>query len=89
MNIVSFVNTHGIEVLLAYFVFSALVSGMPAPKPTASTGYVWLYNSLHALSGDLREVAAKYIPGSQATASPTPSAPSAPSVPDQAGKGTS
>lgn len=46
--------------IAAYWCFSALVGGMP--PPTASTGaYVWAYNSLHILAGNLTAaVAAKY-----------------------------
>ena len=37
----------------AYFVFSAVVSGMPAPAADSGTGYKWAYHSLHVLAGDL------------------------------------
>lgn len=47
--------------IAAYWVFSALVGGMPAPVTSSSPGYTWLYNSLHILAGNLSAaVAVKY-----------------------------
>ena len=40
----------------AYFIFSAFVSGMPAPEAKDGRGYTWLYNSLHKLSGDFSDL---------------------------------
>lgn len=36
-----------------YYVFSAFVSGMPAPDEKSGNGYKWLYASLHTLAGNL------------------------------------
>lgn len=45
----------------AYWIFSALVGGMPAPTTSNSSSYTWLYNSLHILAGNLSAaVSAKY-----------------------------
>lgn len=38
------------------WIFSSLVSSMPAPKPSASTGYLWLYKFLQTLSGSMKQV---------------------------------
>lgn len=47
--------------IAAYWLFSALVGGMPAPSPQSSSGYQWLYSSLHILAGNLTAaVASKY-----------------------------
>jgi hypothetical protein len=47
--------------LAAYFVFSALVGGMPSPTDKSSAAYTWLYNSLHLLAGNISVlVASKY-----------------------------
>lgn len=47
--------------IAAYWVFSALVGGMPALQPASSASYQWLYNSLHILSGNLTTaITAKY-----------------------------
>lgn len=36
--------------VIAYMIFSAIVSGMPEPEKTDSKGYVWLYRSAHLLA---------------------------------------
>lgn len=43
-------------VLLLYFLFSAVVSGMPEPPATAPLGYRWAYHTLHILAGDLSHI---------------------------------
>lgn len=48
-----------IEILLMYWGFSALVSGMPMPDSTktnwlASPLYQWAFTSLHTLSGSIK-----------------------------------
>ena len=40
---------HVICTLIAYWLFSALVSPMPAPKPGGSPFYEWLYAVMHNL----------------------------------------
>lgn len=44
------------EVLVAYWAFSAVVSGMPDP-PLDSFYYKWLYATLHAFAGNLKQFA--------------------------------
>jgi hypothetical protein len=47
-----------LEVLVAYWAFSALVSGMPKPKEDNSQfWYGWLYTSLHTFAGSLAQAA--------------------------------
>ncbi|MGH9535477.1 MAG: hypothetical protein ACRD2E_11535 [Terriglobales bacterium] len=41
--------------LIGYFVFSAIVSGMPEPDEKSGTGYLWAYRTLHVLSGDFSQ----------------------------------
>lgn len=50
------------EVLIGYFLFSAIVSGMPEPVPSSGVFYRWAYQSLHVLSGDLSTVLGSRIP---------------------------
>lgn len=45
-----------LEVVVAYWAFSALVSGMPVP-PVGAFWYAWLYATLHAFAGNLAKVA--------------------------------
>jgi hypothetical protein len=46
----------------AYWVFSAVVGGMPEPTPTSSPAYVWAHNSLHILAGNLSNAVAVRYP---------------------------
>lgn len=39
-----------------YYVFSSVVSGMPAPDAKSGQGYRWAYATLHALAGNLFNV---------------------------------
>lgn len=57
-----FITAHpAVFAIAAYWIFSALVGGMPTPTAASSSGYQWLYNSLHILAGNLSAaVAAKY-----------------------------
>lgn len=57
-----FTETHGLLMLFGYFVFSAIVSGMPEPLSSSSRNYIWAYNSLHILSGDLSSLIGSRIP---------------------------
>jgi len=37
----------------SYWLFSALVGGMPEPAATSSLGYRWAFSSLHLLAGNV------------------------------------
>jgi hypothetical protein len=65
------VMQHPFAIVGAYFVFSAIVGGMPVPTSTSSSGYVWMYNSLHILSGNLTTAVQKDFPGLQANVAAT------------------
>lgn len=58
----NWIQTHGADAVLLYFVFSAVVSGMPEPDATAGLGYRWAYHSLHVLTGDLSQWIGSRIP---------------------------
>lgn len=45
-----------LEVLVAYWLFSAVVSGMPDP-PADSFWYKWAYATLHTFAGNLKQFA--------------------------------
>lgn len=52
----TFLSHHvGFEVLIAWFIFSAVVSGMPDISDTDSKGYKWAYKSLHILAADFSQ----------------------------------
>lgn len=37
----------------AYYLFSSIVSGMPAPDDKSGVGYRWIYTTLHTLAGNV------------------------------------
>lgn len=46
----------------AYYVFSAIVSGMPSPEDGDGKKYRWAFNTLHALAGSIGRVVARQLP---------------------------
>lgn len=47
--------------IVGYWMFSAIVGGMPDPSNTSGPGYRWLHNSLHIMAGNLSAaVSARY-----------------------------
>lgn len=52
----NWINDHGVALLAAYYVFSAIVSGMPEPPANAGVAYRWVFHSAHILAGDLSQV---------------------------------
>jgi hypothetical protein len=54
----------------AYFVFSAIVSGMPMYTDKSSIAYTWFFHTSHILAGNLQTVIAARFP-SVSTASIT------------------
>lgn len=68
---IDFVQQHPTScALAAYWVFSALVGGMPPPTASSSSGYQWLHNSLHILAGNLTAAVASKYPQLPGTALP-------------------
>ncbi|HXE30744.1 MAG TPA: hypothetical protein VN515_02960 [Terriglobales bacterium] len=49
----TWLDSHALELWLTWYVFSAVVSGMPAPETNAGLWYRWAFHSLHILAGDL------------------------------------
>lgn len=45
-----------------YWIFSAIVGGMPPTTTASSPGYQWLYNGLHILAGNLTAAVAQKFP---------------------------
>lgn len=46
-----------------YWVFLAVVGGMPDPAPDASWKYVWAHKTLHLLAGNVKNAFKDKIPG--------------------------
>lgn len=59
-----FIHLHPtITAIIGYYVFSAIVGGMPTPVPgSSSAAYTWMYNSLHLLAGNITEAFKKKFP---------------------------
>ena len=49
-----FFQAHAIAVcILGYWIFSAVIGGMPPPSPADTRAYHWTFKSLHILAGDV------------------------------------
>lgn len=63
----NFLSQHqfGFAILVAYFVFSAFVDGMPEPAKNSSLAYQWAYATLHYLAGSVKTAFTKsfILPG--------------------------
>lgn len=46
-------NEHAMLIVLGYWLFSAIVSGMPEPTAASGISYRWLFQSLHVLAGNV------------------------------------
>lgn len=57
-----FVEHPAVFTIAAYWIFSAVVGGMPAPTESDSKTYTWLHDSLHILAGNLTAAIAQRYP---------------------------
>ncbi len=53
---------HPIACVVGYFLYSAIVGGMPAPEATDGRGYQWLYRSSHIIAGNLTTAVSTRFP---------------------------
>lgn len=51
-----------ILIVAGYWVFSAIVGGMPEPHDHSKFAYRWLFKSLHILAGNMTTAMARYYP---------------------------
>ncbi len=49
----NWIDHNALALMAAWYVFSAVVSGMPQPAEASGVAYRWAYHSLHILAGDL------------------------------------
>jgi hypothetical protein len=61
----TWIEAHGFETLLMYYLFSAFTGGMPTPADTASVGYRWLFSSLSILNGSIARLVATQMSGTK------------------------
>lgn len=62
---ITWVESHGIECLIMYYVFAAFTGGMPTPADNASVMYRWTFSTLQLLSASLARLAATQFPASK------------------------
>ena len=59
-----FLKHHGFcSTAVVYWIFSAAVSSLPEPTPTACAGYIWLFRFLHTIAGNLSTAFGNRLPG--------------------------
>lgn len=59
------IETHGIEVLIGYYIFAAFTGGMPTPADNAGVAYRWVFSSFNILSANLARLVATQMPGTK------------------------
>ena len=62
---IAWVESHGIEVLVIYYVFAAFSGGMPTPGDSASVAYRWIFSSLSILNASIARLVATQLPSSK------------------------
>lgn len=62
---VTWIETHGIETLIIYYVFAAITGGMPTPSDVSSVGYRWLFSSFSILNASLARLVATQFSASK------------------------
>jgi len=62
---IAWVEAHGIEVLVMYYVFAAFSGGMPTPGDNASIMYRWVFSSLSILNASIARLVATQLPSSK------------------------
>lgn len=65
MNPFGWVESHGIECLVIYYLFAAFSGGMPTPGDNASVAYRWLFSSLNILNASIARFVATQAPSSK------------------------
>jgi len=62
---IAWVESHGIEVLVIYYVFAAFSGGMPTPSDNAGLAYRWMFSSLSLLNASVARLIATQLPSSK------------------------
>lgn len=55
---VTWIEGHGIEVLIMYYVFAAITGGMPTPATNAGVAYRWVFSSVNILNASFARLIA-------------------------------
>lgn len=62
---VTWVETHGIEVLVIYYLFAAISGGMPTPASDAGIAYRWIFSSINILNASFARLIATQFSASK------------------------
>ena len=60
---IGWIETHGVEALLIYYVFAAVIGGMPTPASDAGVAYQWVFRSFSLLGANVARLVATQMPG--------------------------
>ena len=77
---ITWVETHGIECLVMYYIFAAFSGGMPTPADNSGVGYRWIFSSLSILNASIARLVATQFPASKMGQSLTSGPPVSPVV---------
>lgn len=61
----NWIEHHGVESLLLYALFSAIVGGMPTPADDAGVFYRWVFGTFNLLSASVARLVATQFPASK------------------------
>jgi hypothetical protein len=61
----TWVEAHGMECLVMYYVFSAFSGGMPTPGDNSSVWYRWAFSTLNLLNANIARLVATQLPASK------------------------
>jgi hypothetical protein len=53
---IAWINAHGIEVMIVWYVFSAFVSSMPSPSESSNNLYKFAFTFMHTLAGSIGRI---------------------------------
>lgn len=59
MNLLTWIQTHGVDATLLYMVYSAIVNALPPASAASSPGYQFIYKVLSTLNMDFKTVISK------------------------------
>ena len=57
---IDWVNTHGIALLIGYYVIISILGTMPELPTTATYWQRWAYGAAHAICGNMKNMAAAF-----------------------------
>jgi hypothetical protein len=61
----NWIQTHGFQALLIYWVFAAVSGGMPTPADSSGIAYRWTFSTLSILNASVARFVATQLPASK------------------------